>query len=241
MRLSFVVPAYNEEQYLPGCLESVLADIARSHLADEIEVIVVDNASTDRTGEVAASFHGVRLVREPVKGVTRARQCGVEAAAGEIVACVDADVQIPPGWIARVLAAFAADPRLVCISGPCSYYDASRGEIVLAWLYWTLLATPAYWVTRYMVLGANFAVRRTALVAIGGFDTSIDFYGEDTNTARRLHAVGRVRFTSRLRIRASARRLHGEGICATVWRYMLNFLSEVVIHRPVTRPYRDVR
>lgn len=241
MRLSFVIPAYNEENYLPGCLESVLADIARSPQPAEVEVIVVDNASTDRTGEVAASFPGVCVVREPVKGLTRARQLGLEAAAGEIVACVDADVRIPPGWIARVLAAFADDPGLVCISGPCGYYDGSRAELALAWLYWTLLATPTYWVTRYMVLGGNFAARRGALVAIGGFDTSIAFYGEDTNIARRLHGAGRVRFTARLRILTSARRLHGEGICATVWRYMLNFLSEVLIRRPVTRSYRDVR
>lgn len=241
MHLSIVVPAYNEEKYLPGCLEWVLAEIRRSPDPTGVEVIVVDNASTDRTAEVARSFQGVRVVHEPEKGLTRARQKGLIEARGEIVAYVDADTRMPPGWIARVLRSFASNGRVVCVSGPYIYYDASLLERLLVRLYWIFLATPAYWMTRYMVVGGNFAAKKSALEEIGGFDTDIAFYGEDTNIARRLHAAGKVKFVMRLPMHTSSRRLHAEGLWATAMRYAANFLSEVVLKRPVTRSYQDVR
>ena len=61
MRLSFVVPAYNEETYLPACLESIR--LQTQELGDDVEIIVVNNASTDRTREVALQYPGVRVVR----------------------------------------------------------------------------------------------------------------------------------------------------------------------------------
>lgn len=240
MRLSIVVPAYNEEAYLPACLEALQAEISRSGGAATAEIVVVDNASTDRTAEVAVEY-GARVVREPAKGLTRARQCGLAAARGALVAYVDADTRVPAGWIERLMQEFSADPRVVCVSGPCTYYDGSRRERLLARVYWTLLAMPTYRVTRYMVLGGNFAATRSALLAIGGFDTTIAFYGEDTNIARRLHAAGRVKFTRRLCVATSARRLQREGVLATAGRYVLNFLSEALLRRPVTRSYSDVR
>jgi len=108
-------------------------------------------------------------------------------------------------------------------------------------LYWVLLASPAYWMTRYMVVGGNFAARRSALEKIGGFDTAIAFYGEDTNIARRLHAAGKVKFLLRLPMRTSSRRLQEEGMAVMAGKYVANFLSEVVLKRPVTQAYRDIR
>ena len=89
MRLSFVVPAYNEEAYLPACLESILAQTRE--LGDGVEIIVVNNASTDRTREVALGYAGVRVVDEPRKGLTFARQAGFAASTGELIANVDSD------------------------------------------------------------------------------------------------------------------------------------------------------
>ena len=241
MRLSVVIPAYNEGQYLRDCLESVFLEISRSRCLLSTEVIVVDNASTDDTAEVAASVPGVRVVREPRKGLTRARQAGLLAAQGEIVGYVDADVLMKPGWIDRSLEEFDGDPGVVCVSGPCTYYDASSVETALIWLYWNLLAMPVYGITRYMVLGGNFLARRDALFRIGGFDGDIAFYGEDTNIARRLHSAGKVRFTRKVQVAASARRFHVEGIWVTAFRYVANFLSEVILKRPVTGDYQDIR
>src|ERR1700687_698667 len=116
MRLSFVVPAYNEEAYLPACLESILAQT--KDLGDQIEIIVVNNASTDRTREVALGFPGVRVVDEMRKGLTFARQAGFAASSGELIANVDSDSRLTEGWVKTVLAEFAGDAKMVALSGP---------------------------------------------------------------------------------------------------------------------------
>ena len=121
MRLSFVVPAYNEEAYLPACLESILAQTGE--LGDAVEIIVVNNASSDRTLQVAMGFKGVRVVDEPRKGLTFARQAGFAASSGELIANVDSDSRLTEGWVQTVLAEFAAAPKLVALSGPFIYYD----------------------------------------------------------------------------------------------------------------------
>src|ERR1700735_3878627 len=101
MRLSFVVPAYNEETYLPACLESILAQT--SGMGDAVEIIVVNNASSDRTREVALGYPGVRVVDEPRKGLTHARQAGFAASTGDLIANVNSDSRLTPGWVSKVL------------------------------------------------------------------------------------------------------------------------------------------
>ncbi|MFN8638069.1 MAG: glycosyltransferase [Dehalococcoidia bacterium] len=238
--LSIVVPAYNEEAYLPSCLAHIASAVA-TEPAGSVEVIVVDNASSDGTSMVAAGFPGVRVVSEPAKGLTRARERGIEEARGEIVAYVDADTRMPEGWIGRVAEEFRGASDVVCVSGPYVYFDQSPVARFLVWLYWRLLAYPSYLVTGYMAVGGNFAVRRDAVAEIGGFDETIEFYGEDTDIARRLHRVGRVRFVLSLAMPTSARRFHQEGFFRTAGRYASNFLSEVVLGRPLTGSYTDVR
>jgi glycosyltransferase involved in cell wall biosynthesis len=241
LKLSLVVPAHNEEAYLEDCLRCAAAEVQANAARGPFEIIVIDNASTDRTAEVAARVPGVRVVPEPAKGLTHARQRGLVEARGEIVAYVDADTRMPSGWLARVLDCFERDPGVVCVSGPYVYHDLPRVHGALVRLYWWLLAWPMYAVTRYMAVGGNFAARKRALEGIGGFDTTIAFYGEDTNIARRLAQAGKVRFVMRLVMQTSARRLHAEGFYLTALRYAMNFLSEVVRKKPLTSQYRDIR
>ncbi len=168
MRLSFVIPAYNEEGYVAACLESILEQA--SGLAESVEVIVVNNASTDRTGEVASRYPGVTVVHEPRKGLTAAREAGFRACTGELIANVDADSRLTPGWIEQVLATFEAEEKLIALSGPLVYYDLTPRERVLVHVFY-LMAWTTYamnrWVLRVgsMVQGGNF--RRAALGAGG--------------------------------------------------------------------------
>jgi hypothetical protein len=100
---------------------------------------------------------------------------------------------------------------------------------------------PAYWVTGYMVQGGNFALKKSVLEKIGGFDTSIAFYGEDTNIARRMHAAGKVKFLLSCFSYASARRVEAQGAIKTGLQYVANYASEVVLEKPVTVKYEDFR
>jgi glycosyltransferase involved in cell wall biosynthesis len=241
IRLSVVIPAYNEESYLAECLETVLAELTRNTARGPFEVVVVDNGSTDGTATVAGHFPEVRIVVEPHKGLTPARQRGLQEARGAILAYVDADTRMPPGWIGRVLDTFDDDDQVVCVSGPYVYHDVTRAKAAFVRLYWRLIATPAYTLTGYMAVGGNFAARADALAKIGGFDTTIPFYGEDTDIARRLASIGHVVFDKNLIMLTSARRLHSEGFGRTALRYAANFTTEAIYGRPITTRYNDIR
>jgi glycosyltransferase involved in cell wall biosynthesis len=244
MRLSFVIPAYNEESYLPACLESILAQTRDR--ATETEIIVVNNASTDRTREIAASYPGVIVVDEPRKGLTYARQAGFCACSGELVANVDSDSRLTPGWVDMVLAAFEQDKNLVAVSGPVVYYDLTPGQRVSVQLFY-MLAFMVYVLNRYvlragsMVQGGNFVLKTEALKQIGGFNLSIPFYGEDTDIARRMNRLGKVQFTFKLKMFSSARRLKKEGMFTIAMRYTINYLWTTFRKRPFTEEYIDIR
>jgi glycosyltransferase involved in cell wall biosynthesis len=244
MRLSFVVPAYNEEAYLPACLESILEQTR--DLSESIEIIVVNNASTDRTSEVALKYPGVRVVDEPRKGLTFARQAGFAASTGELIANVDSDSRLTPGWVNKVFAEFAADPKMVALSGPFIYYDLSPNQRLSVQVFYVaayLVYAVNRWVLRAgsMVQGGNFVLRRDALEKIGGFDTTISFYGEDTDIARRMNAVGKVKFMVGLKMFSSARRLKQEGMLTIAARYTLNYFWTTFRKKPFTEEYSDIR
>lgn len=248
MRLTFVIPAYNEEKYLPGCLESILNQTRQlpNSGREIVEIIVVNNASTDNTKQVALNYPGVRVVDEPRKGLTFARQAGFLASSGALIANVDSDCRLTPDWIARVLNAFGSDPTLAALSGPFIYYDLTPAQRFFVRIFYAT-AFFTYLINRYilrvgsMVQGGNFVLTRAALDAIGGFDTSISFYGEDTDIARRVSAVGKVRFTFKLKMLSSARRLKREGILNIAARYTINYFWTTFFKRPYTNSYIDIR
>lgn len=240
--MTVIVCAYNEARYIEPCLRSL---VGQSRRPDEI--LVVNNASDDSTRQVAESVGGVSVVDEPRKGLVRARETGRLSAGGDLLVYLDADCRAPRDWLKTVEARFARRPALVAISGPYRYYD---------WHWWGRLLVRAYDLTLapltqllvYHALGVgavfyggNFAVRREALDAIGGFDTAIEFHGEDTNLGRRLVAVGPVALAGECWLFTSARRYRAMGT-GTVFRlYVRNFWSEIVHHRPRDDRHHDVR
>lgn len=242
MKVSAIICAYNEALYLPGCLFSLLA---QTRPPDEI--IVVDNASTDETGAFARGVPGVRVVDEPAKGLVIAREAARRAASGDLLAFVDADCRAPIWWIERLERRFAGRDAPVGVTGPYRFYDWHWQGRTLLRLYDVLVAPPTHFlVHRTLQLGAilyggNFAVRRDALAAIGGFDRSIEFHGEDTNLARRLTPVGRIEMCADCWVWTSARRYHAMGTGQVIRLYVRNFWSEILRHRPADVEHVDIR
>lgn len=244
MKISFVIPAYNEEARLGLCLESVQKEILRERA--DAEIIVVNNASTDRTTEIARGFRSVRVVDEPQKGLVRARQAGFRASSGELVANIDADTIVPQGWLHTVLHEFERGKNLVALSGPFIYHDMPFPSRVLVRAFYAAgfllyLLNRFIFRTGSMLQGGNFVVQREALQKIGGFDTSIEFYGEDTDVARRLSKIGNVKWTFKLPIYTSGRRLADEGIMRIGFRYALNYFWTTIFRKPYTLAYKDIR
>ena len=244
MKLSFVIPANNEERYIAQCLESIISESIKSKR--DIEIIVVNNASTDRTKEIILSFPKVKLVDEPRKGLPQARQAGFLSSSGDLIANVDADSKIPSDWIEKVFDYFSRNDRLVALSGPYVYYDFSKTKnfFVRAFYY------PGYLLNQLnhflfgkvaMLQGGNFILKRSALEKIGGFNTNIKFYGEDTDIARRIKDQGEVKFTFDLPMYTSARRLKKEGMVKMGAKYAVNYFWTLIFKKPLTKEYKDVR
>lgn len=242
LTLSVIVCAHNEARFLPACLHSLLA---QTRLPDEI--LVINNASTDETGAVAAQVPHVRVVDEPRKGLVVARETGRRAARGDVLVYLDADCRAPLTWLERVERRFLRDRALIALSGPYRFYDWDLLGRALVRTY-DLTVAPAVQLLVKHVLGAgtifyggNFAARAYALDLIGGFDTTIEFHGEDTNVGRRLARAGKVSLFLDCYLYTSARRYIAMGKAQVFRIYVRNFLSEIVRHRPTDTSHVDVR
>ncbi len=245
MRVSFVIPAHNEEKLIGQCLESVFKEL-RANPGVEAEVVVVNNNSTDRTREEALKFQNVTVVEERLKGLVYARRAGWVATTGELVANIDADTMLPHGWLATVIKEFDSSSRLVALSGPYIYYDLpawKRGLVKIFYFIGWLIHLLNHHVLHKgaMLQGGNFVLRRDAWDRAGGFDTTISFYGEDTDVALRIGKVGRVKWTWQLPMYTSGRRLVEEGLVRMSWLYTINHLSVLYFGKPATHQYTDVR
>ena len=184
MRFSIIIPAYNEEQYLPRLLDSI--EVARSNYSagrKAIEVIVADNDSTDATAKVAVS-HGARVVHVAKRRIAAARNGGARAAQGDVLCFIDADSAIHPQTFDVVDEAMNSGRYVWGVTGA-----------VLERKSFALLVT--YCVAIPMVLltgldtGLSFC-RREDFEAVGGYDES-RLYAEDVKFPLALRRLGRTR------------------------------------------------
>lgn len=234
MKISIVIPARNEAGGIRATLTRVL-----EQKYPEYEVIVVDNASTDATGDIARSFSRVKVVREDRPGLLFARECGRVHATGSIIANLDADCLPEAGWLERG-ARYFEDPNVVGLTGPYDYYDGS------AFFRWTTLwtqricySTVHFFLHRVfrkgaILTGGNNMLRASAVKAVGGYDTSIKFYGEDTDTATRLMNTGKILYRPFFAMKSSARRFKKQGAFDLMWKYVMNYIWVVLFKKPFT-------
>lgn len=240
--IAAIVCAYNEARFLAPCLHSLLA---QSRPPDEL--IVIDNASTDDTAGIARSVPGVRVIHEARRGLVTARETARLATGCDILAYADADCRAPLQWLERIERRFEQRPGAVAVTGPYRFYDWDWSGRALIRAYDWVVAPPTHALVHHglamgaVLYGGNFAVRRTALERIGGFDRTIEFHGEDTNLGRRLTPHGLVSLANDCWIWTSARRYHAMGKRKVFGLYVRNFWSEVLRHRPADRSHIDVR
>ncbi len=178
---SVIVPAYQAEAYLGEALDSALA---QDH--DAFEVIVVDDGSTDRTVEIAAS-HPVQLLRRPHRGPAAARNSGMEVARGEFVTILDSDDIWPTDRLSRQIGHLVGHPEVGIVLGHTQFFvnpDEPR---------------PAHYpklVTGDSAPGhaATTLARREVFDRIGVFDESL-WLGEDIDWLARAKDAGVVSAT----------------------------------------------
>ena len=204
MKLTVIVPAFDEEAYLAPTLGSIraAADEARAASGADVDIVVVDNASADGTAAVARRL-GATVVHEPVPGIARARNAGARRAAGDVLVFFDADVDVPRTLLVAICGAMR-DPA--CVGGGVDVdYRPRRAFVRLYLRLWRLLARGTG-----MVQGAAQFCRKGVFAEVGGYDESV-WMGEDVDfhwSLRRLaRRTGRhVRFVREPRVKPSCRR-----------------------------------
>lgn len=225
MKISVIIPAYNEEANIADTIRAALAQDR-----EDFEVIVVNNASTDKTVEIASQFP-VKLVHETRKGLLWAREAGRKAATGEIIANIDADCLPDPDWLSRGHANFA-NGEIVAVTGPYDYYDAQpifrTGSLVTQKVFYPFFNSFFQQLKKGAVLiGGNNFIRADIIEKAGGYNTSILFYGEDTDTAKRVASFGKVNFDRSLIMKTSARRFKAEGTLHLMLKYWFHFFRTI--------------
>lgn len=212
--VSVVIPAKNEEKYLPFCLASIQK---LDYPKEFLEMIVVDNGSTDRTREIAASF-GAKVLRDDTKHVSGLRNLGAKAAKGEMLAFLDADCTVEPDWLQAASRYFDADDVVAWGAPPGIPADATWVQRA-----WYLIRKKEHEVQVVDWLESmNLFVEKKFLLVAGFSEELITC--EDVDLSYRLAAHGRI--VADARIRAIH---HGEAatLCQfwrkELWRGLGNF------------------
>ena len=165
-RITVAIPAYNSEACLQATLESALSQTCTAH-----EIIVVDDGSRDRTGEIALSFGDhVRYIKQENQGIAGARNTAIREATGDWIALLDHDDLMVPDKLRKQLAIIAAKPDLVAVYSAFTYlYADGTTMLVPAFPARELWPAMRY---RTPILPSTSIIRRAALQEIGGFNTS---------------------------------------------------------------------
>jgi O-antigen biosynthesis protein len=181
--LSVVVCAYNEERYLGDCLESV------QHLDyPNLDVVICDDGSTDRTLEIASRYP-FRILALEHKGLSAARNAGLEVAQGDLIAYLDADAACDPDWPYHLALSF--EGGVDATGGPnLPVPNAGFAERVVAHSPGGPMQVLITDDRAEHVVGANMAFRRTTLRDLGGFDVAYTSAGDDVDICWRLLDAG---------------------------------------------------
>jgi len=202
--VSFIIPAFNEEQFLSTSLPSVRAQ------KGNFEIIVVDNNSRDGTAEFARR-HADLVVPCTAQGIGAARNCGADRASGEILAFVDADAALAPEWLERGLRHL----RTLTLDAVCGWSYFSERSIPRFCLYntysigFTVFIAGRLATGRPVIAGNNLLIQKSTLLQAGGFPRLV---GEDIKLSTMLGRQGcRIGFCSSMRIAYASRRFRRQG------------------------------
>ncbi|MCW4051480.1 MAG: glycosyltransferase [Candidatus Bathyarchaeota archaeon] len=209
--ISVVVPTFNEEKNIEKCLRALNNQTIPR---EEIEIIVVDGDSKDRTLEIA-EMYADKIILQKSEGVGGARNDGFNVATGDIVATTDADCEPYPEWLEVIQQNFN-DEGVIAVTGILDPYDWNNMNTVEVYVYkalfWTsnvLLSIFKFFGTAHLC-GANSAFDKKVFFEIGGYLPLA--YADDTELFKRIKKKGKVVLDRDMKIQYSVRRIEKMGL-----------------------------
>lgn len=240
-KVSVIIPVYNEEKYIQKTLTAI-----SFQSYDDYEIIIINNNSTDKSEAIIKDFIANNSFRINIKyavefkqGTNAARECGRRLASGDILAFLDADCLPEYHWVQNGVRLFS-NKDVVAATGAYFYFDDTnvlRRYISLytqLFLYRTVNNVLQYFGKGAIIIGGNCFIRTNALYWINGFNTELSFYGDDSETATRLSKVGKVKYSSSIILKTSARRFKELGFYKTNAKYIKIF-RKVIFGKAITK------
>jgi glycosyltransferase involved in cell wall biosynthesis len=196
--VSIIIPTYNAEKFMPGLLDSIF-----NQAIEDMEVIIVDDCSKDRTVEIAKRYP-VRVIQlERNEGPAKARNIGAKEAKGDIIFFLDADVIVMDGTIKEAKDYFERDPSAKCVIGICETEPLNKGFVPKYMAMFEYIHLIGREGNRVSVFAPRCgAIRRDFFLQIGGYNES--YRGadvEDFELARRVNRTDSIILNDRIRVR----------------------------------------
>lgn len=216
-----IVSAFNEEKYLPGCLESLNN---QTYPKDQFSVTVVDNNSTDKTLAIAKKY-GARVISEKQQGYVFAFKKGLDTAEGDIIAVTDADCKVSEDWLEKIAVTFSNN-NVVGLTGLSTLDVKSKTVDSLTKILYNFFLKGTFSINRPNMSGSNCAIRKNAYREMGTIDTNFTM-SPDVDLGIRLKKHGKVIYLEDLIVSTSARRFekrifralleYGKGYIYSAW------------------------
>ncbi|MBO7716701.1 MAG: glycosyltransferase [Methanobrevibacter sp.] len=208
MKISIIIPTYNEEEYLPKLLESI-----KSQDFTDYEIIVADAQSDDNTREIAKEY-GCVVVEGGLPGPGRNR--GAEVAQGEILLFLDSDLELTENYLSNVIEEFESEDLGIAITQMTPLSEKKRDKYLHDLANWFMIA-----VENIKPHGAGcygIISKKELHDEVGGFDENLSF-GEDTDYIERVAEISEFKVLRNARIGVSTRRLEEEGLYTLLKQY----------------------
>lgn len=202
--VSVIIPAYNEEEYIGSCLQSLVGQKTKINF----EVVLVDNNSTDDTKKIALSFKdklNIRVITEKQQGRGIARWRGFEKAAGDFLFSSDADTIMPSDWIERFTEYFKNE-KIVAVTSLCNIDDpSSTNKAVFKLIH--VIANQVHRIAMgyHCIYGFSFAIRKDIYVKSGKLNKKLNAL-DDVDLGTRVRKFGKIQLVRNMSVLTSNRR-----------------------------------
>jgi len=230
MKISVVVPAYNEEKNIVRCLEAL-----KNQTVKPYEIITSDGGSTDKTVELAKKYGKAVVAKK--RGIAHGRNLGGFAAAGDIICFTDADCEPSPQWLEAVEKAFV--PGVVFVTGPVR---AQTSSLMLRAVYWAVFSAFVpllFFLGRPLTSGWNICCTREAFLKVNGFNEQLTT-AEDLDFIAKIIKLGKSVYSPRAIVNTSTRREEKFGLFRLFLFHLKNGLKYVLFKKSANY-YPDVR